>query len=126
TIEGDAEGPRLGLIAGIHGDEPLGVETVRRFVDELGSFRGRLVVMPVANPYAFQALTRNTPLDMNNLNRVFPGARDGMLTEQLAATIVETLLPRIDYLVDFHSGGNLATVDYVYLHDQSGLAEAFG
>lgn len=126
TIEGDGDGPTLGLIAGIHGDEPLGVETVRRFVSELGSFRGRLVVVPVANPYAFQTVTRNTPLDMNNLNRLFPGTRDGMVTEQLAAVLVETLVPRIDYLIDFHSGGTLPTVDYVYLHDDNGLAEAFG
>ncbi len=126
TIEGDGDGPTLGLVAGIHGDEPLGVETIRRFLEELPSFRGRLVALPVANPYAFQALTRNTTLDMNNLNRVFPGTRDGMLTEQLAAAIVETLVPRIDYLIDLHSGGTLPTVDYVYLHDDNGLAEAFG
>lgn len=122
------EGPTLGLIAGIHGDEPLGVETVRRFVAELdpSTFSGQLFVLPVANPYAFQGLTRNTPIDMSNLNRVFPGDAGGMLTDQLAHAIVELIVPNCDYLIDFHSGGNLATVDYVYLHDTDGLAEAFG
>jgi uncharacterized protein len=115
-------------MAGIHGDEPLGVETVRRFVDELDAdtFRGELALLPVANPYALQSLTRNTPLDMNNLNRVFPGSADGMLTEQLAHAICEHWLPRFDYLIDMHSGGNLATVDYVYLHDEGTLSRAFG
>src|SRR4051794_11472753 len=129
TIRGGAgDGPRLGLIAGIHGDEPLGVETIRRFVAELdpASFSGSLFVLPVANPYAFQALTRNTTLDMSNLNRIFPGDPDGMLTDQLAHAIVQQIVPNSDYLIDFHSGGNLATVDYVYLHDDLGLAEAFG
>ena len=129
TIQGGAgDGPTLGLVAGIHGDEPLGVETVRRLVAELdpGSFAGELFVLPVANPYALQSLTRNTPLDMNNLNRLFPGDPNGMLTEQLAHAIVEQVVPRCDYLVDLHSGGNLATVDYVYLHDDGGLAESFG
>jgi uncharacterized protein len=129
TIRGGAgDGPTLGLVAGIHGDEPLGVETLRRFVTELDpdSFAGELVVLPVANAYAFQALTRNTPLDMNNLNRVFPGDPNGMLTDQLARAIVDVLVPRCDYLIDMHSGGNLATVDYVYLHDDGGLAESFG
>jgi predicted deacylase len=128
TIRGGGDGPTLGLVAGIHGDEPLGVETLRRFVAELdpGSFAGELVILPVANPYALQSLTRNTPLDMNNLNRVFPGDPDGMLTEQLAHTIVEQIVPRCDYLIDLHSGGNLATVDYVYLHDDGGLAQSFG
>ena len=53
---GAGDGPTLGLIAGIHGDEPLGVETIRRFVAELdpASFSGELFVLPVANPYAFQ------------------------------------------------------------------------
>jgi predicted deacylase len=125
---GGGDGPTLGLIAGIHGDEPLGVETIRRFVAELdpASFAGSLFVLPVANPYAFQALTRNTTVDMSNLNRIFPGDPDGMLTDQLAHAIVEQIVPNCDYLIDFHSGGNLATVDYVYLHDDLGLAEAFG
>lgn len=129
TIEGGrGTGPTLGLIAGIHGDEPLGIETLRRFATELdpSSIAGRLVVLPVANPYAFQSLTRNTPLDMNNLNRIFPGDPNGMLSEQLAHAIVEQIVPVCDVLIDFHSGGNLATVDYVYLHDDEGLAEAFG
>lgn len=129
TIRGGAgDGPTLGLVAGIHGDEPLGVETLRRFVGELDhdSFAGELVVLPVANAYAFQSLTRNTPLDMSNLNRVFPGDPDGMLTDQLAHAIVNVLVPPCDYLIDLHSGGNLATVDYVYLHDDGGLAESYG
>jgi uncharacterized protein len=129
TITGGAgDGPRLGLMAGIHGDEPIGVETVRRFAEELDvdSFQGELVLLPVANPYALQSLTRNTPLDMSNLNRVFPGSADGMLTEQLAHAICEHWLPRLDYLIDMHSGGNLATVDYVYLHDDGSLSRAFG
>jgi uncharacterized protein len=127
-LSGANEGPRLGLIGGIHGDEPLGIETVRlvmtAFAEE--EFKGELIALPVANPYAFQSLTRNTPIDMNNLNRVFPGDPDGMLTEQLAYAICEHFLPRCDYLIDFHSGGNLATVDYVYLHDEGTLAKAFG
>ena len=127
-IGGAGDGPRLGLIGGIHGDEPLGVEMVRRVLNSLEAdrFKGEIAALPVANPYAFQSLTRNTPLDMNNLNRVFPGDPDGMLTEQIAHAICEQLLPQCDFLIDFHSGGNLATVDYVYLHDDRGLAKAFG
>jgi predicted deacylase len=128
TLQGGADGPTLGVIGGIHGDEPIGVETVRQLVLglEQESFRGRVVAIPVANAYAFQSLTRNTPLDMSNLNRVFPGDADGVLTEQLARVIVDRLLPECDVLIDFHSGGNLATVDYVYMHDDGPLSVAFG
>ena len=121
-------GPTLGVIAGIHGDEPLGIETVRQFLASLegDDFKGEVIAIPVANPYAFQSLSRNTPLDMTNLNRVFPGDQDGTLTEQLAHVIVNELVPHCDVLIDFHSGGNLATVDYVYMHDDGPLSQAFG
>ncbi|MEX1358166.1 MAG: succinylglutamate desuccinylase/aspartoacylase family protein [Gaiellaceae bacterium] len=127
-LHGAEDGPTLGLVGGIHGDEPLGVETVRRVVSGVldGDFRGAIVALPVANPYGFQALTRNAPIDMTNLNRVFPGHPDGMLSEQVAHAICERFLPMCDYLIDFHSGGNLATVDYAYLHDDQGLGREFG
>lgn len=127
-LAGAADGPTLAVIGGIHGDEPLGVETVRQLLSSLehDDFRGEVVAIPVANPYAFQSLTRNTPLDMTNLNRVFPGDPDGVLTEQLAHVIVDQLVPGCDALVDFHSGGNLATVDYVYMHDEGPLSTAYG
>lgn len=127
-ICGTEDGPRLGVIAGIHGDEPLGVEIVRRVLLELETeaFRGELVALPVANPYAFAALTRHTPVDAANLNRAFPGNADGTLSEQLAHVICAELLGRCDRLVDVHSGGNLATVDYVYAGSDEALAKAFG
>lgn len=127
-IQGSADGPTLAIIAGIHGDEPLSIETVRQLLLSLehDEIRGRVVAIPVANPYAFQSLTRNTPLDMTNLNRVFPGDPDGVFTEQLARTIVDSLLPGADVLIDYHSGGNLATVDYVYMHEEGPLSVAFG
>jgi predicted deacylase len=88
---------------------------------------GSVLALSVANPYAIQAATRNTPLDMSNLNRVFPGDPDGMLTEQLASAITTSFLPRCQYLIDLHSGGNLATVDYLYLYeDDVALSKAFG
>jgi predicted deacylase len=64
-LRGPRAGPRLGLIAGIHGDEPLGIEIVRRVLEglEAESLGGELVALPVANPYAFAALARNTPAD---------------------------------------------------------------
>ncbi|HEX6547792.1 MAG TPA: succinylglutamate desuccinylase/aspartoacylase family protein [Candidatus Dormibacteraeota bacterium] len=128
-LKGAQPGPTLGLVGGIHGDEPLSIEIIREVLETVdpAGLRGSLVALPVANPYALQTLTRNTPIDMNNLNRVFPGDPDGMLTEQLAHTICTEFLPRCQYLVDLHAGGNLATVDYVYIHDDDeDLSRAFG
>ena len=129
SLKGRDSGPVLGVTATIHGDEPLSTEIARRLLDELDSsqMRGSLLVLPVANAYAFQSLTRNTPLDMTNLNRVFPGDPNGVMTEQLAHAIVHHFLERCEYLIDLHSGGNLAVVDYAYLQEpDEGLSRAFG
>lgn len=128
-LAGERPGPTLGLLSLIHGDEPLPNVILRRVYEELDleQLRGTVLMMPVANPLAYEALTRNTPLDMTNLNRVFPGAPDGMFTEQLAHVIVSEFVPRLDYLVDFHSGGTFPTVDYSYLSKrQPALSFAFG
>src|SRR5262245_419334 len=68
-------GPTLGISAAIHGDEAVGVEILyhlRQCLDP-GALCGRVLLLPCANPLAYQANTRNTPLDMTNLNRAFPG-----------------------------------------------------
>lgn len=91
------------------------------------TLRGRIVALPVANPYALQSLTRSTPVDMTDLNRIFPGSPDGTVSEQLAHAICQQFIGQVDAIVDFHSGGNFATVDYVYIHDDDAeLARAYG
>jgi predicted deacylase len=82
------DGPTLGLSAAIHGDEAVGVEILyhlRRRLDG-EALRGRVVMLPCANPLAYQANTRNTPLDMTNLNRVFPGDPGGWSWRSAGAT----------------------------------------
>ena len=130
TVTGESEGPRLGLVASIHGDEPMGVETLRRLLDAVAAepeVAGTITAVAVANPYAHMASTRNTPLDGVNLNRIFPGSATGTVTEQLANTLTRVFLGNVDYLVDFHSGGNQACVDYAYIHDDGAeLSKAYG
>lgn len=116
TVEGEQAGPTAGMTAGIHGDEHTGTEIIRRFVTDLdpSQLRGRIRAIPVVNPPAFEMRTRHTPLDMQNLNRIFPGSRTGWLTEQLASVLVSEYLPGLDYLIDIHAGGDGGWVDYVY------------
>jgi predicted deacylase len=122
------DGPTLGLSAAIHGDEAVGVEILfhlRRHVDAAG-LRGRVLMLPCANPLAYQANSRNTPLDMTNLNRVFPGDPHGWFTEQLADVITRRFLDELDAYMDLHSGGAFPTVDYVYVFTDERLSRAFG
>jgi predicted deacylase len=127
SLRGAEPGPRLGVVAGTHGDEPLTVETVRRLLSEVERLplRGEVRAIACTNPYALQSLTRNTPVDMANLNRVFPGDPDGTFSEQLAHAIWGQVRG-CDALIDFHGSGNDSTVDYVYMHGALELARAFG
>ena len=127
-IAGDRSGPTLGISAAIHGEEAVGVEIVYRFMAEtdLSDLAGRLLVLPVANPFSYAGITRNTPIDMTNLNRIFPGNPDGMLTEQLAARMGDEFLTKLDVYVDLHAGGAYPTVDYVYIINDEPLSRAFG
>ncbi len=127
-IHGAQPGPTVGYTAGIHGDEYLPLEAMRRLVQGLdpAELKGTVIAIPVVNPLAIESQTRNTPLDMLNLNRVFPGDKDGWVTEQLAAALVEWLLPRIEVLIDLHAGGAQPIVDYVYIQNDEALSRAFG
>jgi uncharacterized protein len=129
VIRGSADGPKLAMFGGIHGDEPLGTEAVRRVLQQIDPARlaGTIVAVPVANPYAFQAGKRVTPEDGLNLNRIMPGDSGGSLTEQLAARLAGILDDGCTHFIDYHSGGNLACVNYSYIHDAGAeMSRAYG
>ncbi len=127
-LQGAGEGPTVGICAAIHGNEPTGTEIVLEVARRLGEekFRGRLLLLPVANPPAFEANRRHTPIDDQNLNRLFPGKKDGWFSEQLADAITEEFLTKVDVLIDLHSGGDRPTVDYVYIRNAEDLSRSFG
>lgn len=123
---GRKPGPVLGLLSTSHGDEIFGAEVIREVFArlDLEKMSGGIVAIPVANPVAFESFTRTTGqgmnTDMNNLNRVFPGDATGWLTQQIAAAISTEFLPKIDYLIDFHSGGLETAIDYVLCEQEPG------
>jgi predicted deacylase len=67
--------------------------------------------VPALNVPAYHAGTRLSPIDQVNLNRVFPGDRNGTPTQMLAHYIETMLIPLADYAIDFHSGGG--SLDYL-------------
>jgi len=104
-------GPTLGLSATIHGNEDLNIEIFRRLSLELENlnFKGRIVMLPVANPLALGSYTNRTPIDMNNLSEHFPGSKQGVVTDQIADAIVREYMSQGDYFIDFHSGVRRST-----------------
>ncbi|MER9445652.1 succinylglutamate desuccinylase/aspartoacylase family protein [Mesorhizobium sp. M0340] len=103
------EGPRLLITGGCHGDELEGPIVAQRLVEWLPEVQtcGRVIIVPVLNPPAVQASSRNTPIDGLNLNRVFPGRADGSVTERIADAVSRLLLPMADTIFDLHSFGAL-------------------
>jgi uncharacterized protein len=127
-LDGGPPGPTIGVVGGVHGDETDTVEYVRNFIEEMREtpFAGTLLAVSCANPLAYESRTRHTPNDMIDLNRVFPGDPDGLLTQQLAHKLFELFSHQCEYLVDLHCGGIFPTVDYVYVHRDEGLARSVG
>ena len=108
-IAGGRPGPVLGVMNAVHGDEVLPIPAMRDVVAQVepGELSGVLVVVPVANPIAFAAGSRQTPdtWDRNNLWRAFPGNPKGTITEQMGAVISNDVMPGLDALIEVHSGG---------------------
>jgi uncharacterized protein len=107
VVRGARPGPRVVIIAGVHGDEfvgPLAVGRLSRELDPL-EVRGTVLLLPIVNRPAFRSIARNTPVDGLNLNRTFPGRPDGIFTERLAHALTERIVRGADALVDLHGGG---------------------
>ncbi len=105
---GLTDGPVLLLLAGVHGDEINGIDTVRRILDDVKSRpleRGTLVAIPILNVFGFLAMKRALP-DGRDLNRFFPGSASGSLASRLAHALVTEVLPAVDVVIDLHSGAD--------------------
>lgn len=107
VINGASPGQTVALIAGVHGDEYEGPAALRKLANETdpGELAGRLLIIPVANPPAFAAGTRTSPIDGENLARIFPGDPNGTVSHRLAAALMGAVVGKADVLIDSHSGG---------------------
>jgi predicted deacylase len=93
-------------MAGIHGDELNGIESIRRLIvsKSIVPNSGMVVAVPIVNVYGFLNKSRYLP-DGRDLNRSFPGSKTGSLASRVAHTMMSEILPVIDYGVDLHTGG---------------------
>ena len=104
---GAGDGPRLTVIAGVHGCEYASMAAVRQWAAGLAGrdLRGLVTVVPVLNLAAFRARSPFVvPEDGKNLNRCFPGDPDGTLAERLAHATFTQLITGSDALIDAHCG----------------------
>lgn len=100
------DGPTVLFTAAIHGDEINGVEIVRQLiVQKINKPKtGTIICIPIVNVFGFVNKSREFP-DGRDLNRVFPGSKNGSLASRFAYHILKEIMPLVDYTVDFHAGG---------------------
>jgi len=131
TVVKNGEGPTALLTGGNHGDEyegPIALFDLARSL-KAEEVSGRVIIVPAMNYPAFLAGTRTSPVDKGNMNRSFPGAPDGTVTQKIADFFQRVLLPLADIVLDFHSGGK--TLDFLpfcaahILPDKAQEAKAF-
>ncbi len=99
------------LIGGNHGDEYEGISIIIDLFHKLQpkDINGRIIFLPAANGPAVFAGRRTSPLDYGgegNLNRLFPGHKNGTPTETIAWYITNELVDKSDAIFDLHSAGS--------------------
>ena len=132
VIHGKNAGPVVFISAAIHGDEINGIEIIRRIrhtkaVDKLA---GTLICVPTVNVYGFYNNTRNLP-DRRDLNRSFPGSKNGSLAARVARLFAEEIVDKAAYGIDLHTGSNhRANLPHIRANldnpECNRLAKAFG
>jgi uncharacterized protein len=125
-LTGVGDGPRLTVLAGVHGCEYAPMAAVRRWTQALAGrdLRGSVRAVPVLNLPAFRARTPFlVPDDGKNLNRCFPGNPVGTVADRLAYATFTQLIDGSDALIDVHAGDMVEALEPFALFD-AGPAEA--
>jgi len=100
-------GPTILFSAGMHGEETNGIEIIRKLIarEDLKKLNcGNVIAIPVINSISFLYGSRDLP-DGRDLNRCFPGNKNGSFGSRIAYDLMKQIIPLIDFGVDFHTGG---------------------
>ena len=115
---GEQPGPTVLITAGIHNAEYVGIQAAIELSNELdvSKLRGNVVLVPLVNRSGFENRTMSRVFeDGKNLNRVFPGDRDGSEAERLAHMLFEVFIRNADAYIDLHCGDGYETlIPYCY------------
>ena len=141
---------RLSLVTGTHGDELEGqylAYIVGSYLDEhIDCLDGIVDIYPALNPMGIDSITRGVPMFDLDMNRVFPGSKDGTMIEMLCSMIVDDISGS-DVCVDVHSSNiflkeipqirmsvptapallpyaKMMNVDFIWVHDAATVLES--
>lgn len=110
VVNGRRPGPRLWLSAAIHGDELNGLDIIHRVLERIDprTLRGELVAAPIVNVFGFIQQDRYLP-DRRDLNRSFPGSRQGSLASRLAHLFMAEIVGHCTHGIDLHTASQHRT-----------------
>lgn len=105
VVNGVKPGPTVCLTAAIHGDELNGIEVVRRVLYNLDpeELAGAVIGVPIVNLEGFRNESRYLA-DRRDLNRYFPGNRNGSAASRIAHSFFTEVLSQCNHLIDLHTG----------------------
>ena len=110
---GEQAGPTVLISAGIHNAEYVGIQAAIELSNELDvtNLRGNVIILPLANRSGFENRTMSRVYeDGKNLNRVFPGNREGSEADRLAHMLFEVFIKKADAYIDLHCGDGYETL----------------
>lgn len=104
-FDSGGEGKNLLILAAVHGNETAGTNALKRLLTEIDAGEivlksGKLAVVPVCNPAAYQQDVRQIE---ENLNRVMTVHREPKTYEQKLANEICPLIKACDVMLDLHS-----------------------
>jgi succinylglutamate desuccinylase len=91
------EKPRIAIIGCVHGDEILGKKVIQE-LKKIKINKGSITFIIANNP----ALLKRKRFIRKDLNRVFPGKKNG-ITEEKIAYFLNKELKKIDIVIDIHA-----------------------
>ena len=150
TIKNGTGGKRLSIVTGIHGDELEGQYLTyligKHIQENIECLNGTVDIYPALNPMGIDSITRGIPLFDLDMNRVFPGSRDGTMMETICASIMEDIAGS-DICIDVHSSNiflkelpqirisvptaevlvpyaKMLNVDFIWVHESATVLES--
>ncbi|MGD2084259.1 MAG: M14 family metallopeptidase [Chromatiales bacterium] len=154
TVFSGGPGPRVAVVAGIHGDELEGLYVCHRLAAWLealartrpGALLGTVELYPALNPLGLVTLQRSVPVFDTDLNRAFPGHPHGLMPQRMAHGALRALegselvvdihasniflreIPQVRINADFAEGllplARRMNLDLIWLHGAATVLEA--
>jgi len=140
---------RICIVTGTHGDELEGQYVcfqLQEILKQRDDLNGIVDIYPSLNPLGMDSMNRKVPFFDLDMNRVFPGDKEGSLVESVAYDIIQDL-KGADLVVDIHASNvylkeipqirinetqakeliplaKLMNVDYIWIHSASTVLES--